>query len=205
MSHKQSYYSKISLKNKTPEKAEKIIQLFEQNKRIAYKIASKYYRTHYWEFDDALQIAQMGLWKACLIWDPDKYKISTLAYNVINRDFIDYDVQQKRQPDILFNLEDTCVTDDISLSEVIVDENSDVYNNYQQTEDMIELNEDIVYILDDIAEELKIHKSLVKIIYIVYLEATTAKGITLKNINFIPRQIVKTVIERLQTKLSEII
>lgn len=205
MSHKQSYYSKISLKNKTPEEAEKIIQLFEQNKRIAYKIASKYYRTHYWEFDDALQIAQMGLWKACLIWDPDKYKISTLAYNVINRDFIDYDVQQKRQPDILFNLEDTCVTDDISLSEVIVDENSDVYNNYQQTEDMIELNEDIVYILDDIAEELKIHKSLVKIIYIVYLEATTAKGITLKNINFIPRQIVKTVIERLQTKLSEII
>lgn len=205
MSHKQSYYSKISLKNKTPEEAEKIIQLFEQNKRIAYKIASKYYRTHYWEFDDALQIAQMGLWKACLIWDPDKYKISTLAYNVINRDFIDYDVQQKRQPDILFNLEDTCVTDDISLSEVIVDENSDVYNNYQQTEDMIELNEDIVYILDDIAEELKIHKSLVKIIYIVYLEATTAKGITLKNINFIPRQIVKTVIERLQNKLSEII
>lgn len=205
MSHKQSYYSKISLKNKTPEEAEKIIQLFEQNKRIAYKIASKYYRTHYWEFDDALQIAQMGLWKACLIWDPDKYKISTLAYNVINRDFIDYDVQQKRQPDILFNLEDTCVTDDISLSEVIVDENSDVYNNYQQTEDMIELNEDIVYILDDIAEELKIHKSLVKIIYIVYLEATTAKGITLKNINFIPRQIVKTVIERLQIKLSEII
>lgn len=205
MSHKQSYYSKISLKNKTPEEAEKIMQLFEQNKRIAYKIASKYYRTHYWEFDDALQIAQMGLWKACLIWDPDKYKISTLAYNVINRDFIDYDVQQKRQPDILFNLEDTCVTDDISLSEVIIDENSDVYNNYQQTEDMIELNEDIVYILDDIAEELKIHKSLVKIIYIVYLEATTAKGITLKNINFIPRQIVKTVIERLQTKLSEII
>ena len=115
MSHKQSYYSKISLKNKTPEEAEKIIQLFEQNKRIAYKIASKYYRTHYWEFDDALQIAQMGLWKACLIWDPDKYKISTLAYNVINRDFIDYDVQQKRQPDILYKGEDTRDKDDVSV------------------------------------------------------------------------------------------
>ena len=106
MSDRTSYYSKISLRNKSPEEAERITKLFNDNINIAYKIASKYYKTDYWEYDEALQIAQMGLWKACLIWDPDKYRISTLAYNVINRDFIDFDKQQKRQPDILFNLED---------------------------------------------------------------------------------------------------
>ena len=59
-SDKRNYYSKISLSNKTPEEAERIINLFEENKKIAYKIASKYYKTQYWEYDEALQIAQMG-------------------------------------------------------------------------------------------------------------------------------------------------
>ena len=116
---KQSYYSKISLANKTPEEAERIKKLFEDNKNLAYKVATKYYKTKHWDYDEALQIAQMGLWKACLIWDPGKYRLSTLAYNIIHRDFMDFDRQQKRQPDILFNLEDNCVTDDLSLDELL--------------------------------------------------------------------------------------
>ena len=88
---KQSYYSKISLANKTPEEAERIKKLFEDNKNLAYKVATKYYKTKHWDYDEALQIAQMGLWKACLIWDPGKYRLSTLAYNIIHRDFMDFD------------------------------------------------------------------------------------------------------------------
>lgn len=202
---KPTYYEKISLKNKTPEEAERILKLFEDNKRIAYKIASKYYKTQYWDFDDALQIAQMGLWKACLIWDPDKYRISTLAYNVINRDFIDYDVQQKRQPDILFNLEDLCVTDDLSLTDVLVDENSDVIENYEREQDCKELSRDIVYILNDISLEMNIPKSVCKLIYIIYLESTADKTVNIKMLNFIPRQTIKLVIEKLQQKLREIV
>ena len=122
MPHKLTYYEKISLKHKTPEEAEVIIENFNKNINLANRIAQKYYKTKYWEFDEALQIARMGLWKACLIWDPNKYRLSTLAYNIINRDFIDFDRQQKRQPDILFNLEDNCVTEDLSLSDVLIDE-----------------------------------------------------------------------------------
>lgn len=72
MTEKISYYKRISLNNKSPEEAERIIKLFNDNKNMAYKVASKYYKTQYWDYDEALQIAQLGLWKACLIWDPRK-------------------------------------------------------------------------------------------------------------------------------------
>ena len=132
MADKPNYYEKISLHNKTPEEAEKINKLFEDNINIANKIASKYYRTKYWDYDEALQIARMGLWKACLIWNPEKYRISTLAYNIRNRDFMDYDTKQKKQPEILFHMEENCVTDDLTLGDVLEDEHSDISKNYEE-------------------------------------------------------------------------
>ena len=67
MPHKLSYYEKISLKNKSPEEQVRITQLFNDNINLANKIAKKYYTTKYWEFDEAVQIARMGLWKALLL------------------------------------------------------------------------------------------------------------------------------------------
>ena len=205
MAERESYYAKISLKNKTPEEAERITELFNQNINIAYKIASKYYKTDYWEYDEALQIAQMGLWKACLIWDPNKYRISTLAYNIINRDFIDFDKQQKRQPDILFNIEDNCVTEDLSLNDVLVDEQAIVDAHYVENEELKELNQDIIYILEDIAQDLKIQCSIVKLVYLVYIESYSNTAINLKTLNFIPKQTVKQIITELQTRLKQIL
>lgn len=205
MSDKRNYYSKISLSNKTPEEAERIIGLFEENKKIAYKIASKYYKTQYWEYDEALQIAQMGLWKACLIWDPDKFRLSTLAYNIINRDFMDFDRQQKRQPDILFNLEDNCVTDDLSLEDVLLDEDANVEDVFENDDSLKELNQDIIYILDDISEDLNISKSIVKLIYLTYIESYNDNKINMKSLNFIKKPIIKQVIEELQTRLQNIL
>jgi len=204
MPHKLTYYEKISLKHKTPEEAEVIIENFNKNINLANRIAQKYYKTKYWEFDEALQIARMGLWKACLIWDPNKYRLSTLAYNIINRDFIDFDRQQKRQPDILFNLEDNCVTEDLSLSDVLVDEDAKVDDNLVEVDELTELNQSIVYILDDIADDLKISSSIVKMIYIVYLETTQDNKLNLRVLDFVPKQIVKQVINELQQRLSEI-
>lgn len=204
MSDRTSYYSKISLRNKSPEEAERITKLFNDNINIAYKIASKYYKTDYWEYDEALQIAQMGLWKACLIWDPDKYRISTLAYNVINRDFIDFDKQQKRQPDILFNLEDNIVTDDLSLSDVLVDENADMEVEYVNDDELNELNQDIIYILEDIADEMKLSSSVVKAVYLIYIEAANDDKFNLKSITFVPRSTVKQIIAELQNKLQQL-
>lgn len=205
MSEGQSYYSKISLANKSPEEAERITKLFEDNLNLANKIASKYYKTKYWEFDEALQIARMGLWKACLIWDPDKYRLSTLAYNIINRDFIDYDRQQKKQPDILFNLEDTCVTDDLSLNDVLEDTTPTVAEAFDEQVSLYELNTDIKYVLDDIAEENDLSKSIVKLVYLVYIEASRDTVLNMRTLNFIPKNTVKLILSELQDRLSDII
>lgn len=204
MPHKSTYYEKISLKNKTPEEAERITQLFNDNINLANRIAQKYYKTKYWEFDEAVQIARMGLWKACLIWDPDKYRLSTLAYNIINRDFIDYDRQQKRQPDILFNLEDNCVTDDISLSDVLVDEDNNVEDDIIENNNVKELSEDIIYILEDIANDYKLNSSVTKLIYLVYLESTQDNKLNTRMIDFVPKQTIKQVITELQQRLLSI-
>lgn len=205
MPHKLSYYEKISLRNKTPEEAERITNLFNDNINLANRVAQKYYKTKYWEFDEAIQIARMGLWKACLIWDPGKYRLSTLAYNIINRDFIDYDRQQKRQPDILFNLEDNCVTDDLSLSDVLIDETPGAEENLIEDNSVKELSNDIIYILDDIAEDFKISSGVVKLIYVVYIESTQDNKLNTRMIDFVPKQTIKQVIIELQQRLLKII
>lgn len=205
MPHKLTYYEKISLKNKTPEEAERITQLFNENINLANRVAQKYYKTKYWEFDEAIQLARMGLWKACLIWDPDKYRLSTLAYNIINRDFIDYDRQQKRQPDILFNLEDNVVTEDISLSDVLIDEDADVEDDMLEENDVQELSQDIIWVLDDIADDYKLSRGVVKLIYVIYIESTQDTQINTRMIDFVPKQTVKQIITELQTRLLKIL
>ena len=205
MPHKLTYYEKISLKHKTPEEAERITELFNKNINLANKVAQKYYKTKYWDFDEAIQIAQMGLWKACLIWSPDKYRLSTLAYNIINRDFIDFDNQQKRQPDILFNIEDNCVADDISLADVLIDEKADTEDSFVQNDELVELNQDIIYILEDIASEYNIQGSIVKLVYLVFLETTQGNDVSTRSLDFIPKPMYKQIIAELQNRLSEII
>lgn len=205
MAHKMSYYEKISAKHKSPEEVARIQELFDKNINIANKIASKYYKTKYWDYEEALQIARMGLWKACLIWDPDKYRISTLAYNIINRDFIDFDREQKKQPAILFNLEDNCVTDDLSLNDVLVDEEAYVEQDMEQNATMKELDQDIIYILEDISDDLQISKSIVKIIYLTYIESNSGGQLNLKNLNFVKKQTIKQVVQQLQTRLKSIL
>lgn len=205
-SDKRNYYEKISLKNKTPEEAEAITNLFNQNINMAYKVASKYYKTGYWDYEEALQIAQMGLWKACLIWDPEQYRLSTLAYNIMNRDFMDYDRQQKKQPDILFNIEDNCVTEDLSLGDVLEDESTNISEEYIENEELKELNQDILYILEDIANDLSLNKSIVKIVYIVFIEANQKDNLlNLRSLDFIPKNSVKQIITELQQRLADIL
>ncbi len=202
---KPTYIQRISLHNKSPQEAERINKLYEDNLNLAYNIAKKYYKTGYWEFDDSVQIALMGLWKACLIWDEGKFKLSTLATNVITRDFIDYDVRQKKQPNILFNLEENCVTEDLTLGDVLEDVSSNIDIEIEQSEAIEEINMDILYILDDIAEELKIQPSYVKAIYLVYIESTQDNStLNTRNIRFVPKPIIKEVIDLLKQKLLEL-
>lgn len=205
-SDKRNYYEKISLRNKTPEEAEFITKIFNENINMAYKVAAKYYKTGYWDYQEALQIAQMGLWKACLIWDPNQYRLSTLAYNIMNRDFMDYDRLQKKQPDILFNIEDNCVTDDLSLGDVLEDETANVSETYEENEELRELNQDIIYILEDIATDLTLSKGVVKLVYLVYIESNQKDNmLNMRALDFIPKNTVKQIINELQQRLMEIL
>lgn len=202
---KMTYFEKISLNNKTPEEAERINKLFEDNINLANRLASKYYKTQYWEFDEAVQIARLGLWKACLIWDEGKYRLSTLAYNIMNRDFMDYDRLQKKQPDILFNIEDNCVTDDLCLSDVLVDESADIEVNHTQLDALFELNEQILDTLQNISRDFDIPEYAVKLVYLTYIESMQESKFNFKTINFISRQQIKLVITELQNRLREVV
>lgn len=200
-----TYTQRISALNKTPEEVDRITTLYLENINLAHNVAKKYYKTGYWEFDDAVQIARMGLWKACLIWDPNKFKLSTLAVNVITRDFIDYEIRQKKQPDILFNFEEECVTDDLTLGDVLVDEKSDFGDMVDEVEDLSLINSRIINILTDISNELNLPISQVKMVYIIYLESKQYSDFKLRTIKFLNKQTVNDIIEMFKQKLNELI
>lgn len=200
-----TYLQRISALNRTPEEVAQIEKLFKENENLAYNIAKKYYKTGYWEFDDSVQIARMGLWKACLIWDPGKFKLSTLATNVITRDFIDYDAKQKRQPGILFNLEENCVTDDLSLGDVLVDEKSAADDIVEGEDTVNYINEQIVYLLEDIAEDLKLPVSQVKMVYLIYMESTQYSSTNMRAIKFLPKATVNNIISLFKDRLQDIL
>lgn len=200
---KKTYVQKISLKNKSEEEKEQILDLYNKNINIAYKIAAKYYKTPYWDYEEALQIARLGLFKACLIWSPDKYKLTTLAYNVINRDFIDFDKQQKRQPTVILSLDEEIKNaEQIAISDLVADESRTKEQLMEEESALNELNQDIIYILDDIAEELGLAQGLVKIIYLVYIESNQGNSMGIGQLKFVRKSVVNDVILLLQEKLK---
>ena len=202
---KPTYLQRISAVNRTQEEVAEIEKLFKQNENLAYNIAKKYYKTGYWEFDDSVQIARMGLWKACLIWDPGKFKLSTLATNVITRDFIDYDAKQKRQPGILFNLEENCVTDDLTLGDVLIDENSAADDIVEGDDTVSYINEQIIWLFEDIAYELNLPVSQVKLVYLIYMESTQYTTTSMRQIKFLPKATVNTILSMFKERLADII
>ena len=70
---------------------------------------------------------------------------------------------------------------------------------------MKELNQDIMYILEDISEDLNLSKGIVKIIYLVYVDSNNKGQLNLKNLNFVKKVTVKKVIEELQTRLLQVL
>lgn len=62
-------------------------QLFNENLKLAYHLASKYHSTHM-DRDDLQQIALIGLWRAAVAFDESKgNKFSTLAWRYIKNEF----------------------------------------------------------------------------------------------------------------------
>lgn len=64
-------------------------ELFAKNEKLAYKVAHKM-KLHIPGYDqeDIFQVAKLGLWKACLTYDPNKAKFSTYAHTCIKRELL---------------------------------------------------------------------------------------------------------------------
>lgn len=162
---------------------EEALELFDKNKGLAESFAKKYYKTGYWEFDHALQIAYEGLWKACVYYRPSKgFQLSTLAWRIMTNRFIEEQKEKDRQPKIQFSLDDYEVSDGtlegnmpLGLFDVLSDEKSNL-DRLEENDKLLELKYDIIYILNDIAEELKLPKRTVKTAYMCLNESLMYKN-----------------------------
>ena len=90
-------------------------EIFNNNIAIAYKIANRYKMNYDNEYDDILQIAQIGLWIAIETWD-HIHALSTYAYTVISNNINSYLRQVRKH-----------INNDISMQTIIFDDgNGDI-------------------------------------------------------------------------------
>lgn len=187
------------------------LELFEKNKALAESFARKYYKTGYWEFDHALQIAYEGLWRACVHFKPSKgFQISTLAWRIMTNRFIEEQKEKDRQPPIAFSLDEFSVVDgldegDLPLSLLdVLESDSDNIDRMVEEDSLRELKEDIIYILDDIADELKLPKRMVKAAYMCLNEQMMYKNPdTKQQLNELSKLVGTSLIRKVKTMLQE--
>ena len=63
---------------------------------------------------------------------------------------------------------------------------------------------DIIYILEDIADELHISSSITKLVYVVFIESTQEGQLNTRMIDFLPKQMTKQIIGELQERLAQL-
>lgn len=198
----------LTLNDKPIEEQQRITKLFFDNINLANKFAQTYYKTGYWEYDDTIQIARMALWKACLIWDESKYKLSTLATNIMINDFINYDMKQKRQPNILFSMDEYCVTEDLTLGDVIEDTSLDVHREVEEIDTLKEFNQSVIELLDTIAEEQKVSPGIVKLLYLTNIENNqynSNEDFKIKNLKGMRLDQKSAIIKLIKERIKELI
>lgn len=190
---------------------EEALELFEKNKALAESFARKYYKTGYWEFDHALQIAYEGLWRACIHFKPSKgFQISTLAWRIMTNRFIEEQKEKDRQPNIAFSLDEFSVVDGfdegdlpLSLMDILDDDISNI-DRMVEEDSLRELKQDIVYILDDIADELKVSRRVVKTAYMCLSEQMLYKNQeTKQEVNELAKLVGTSLIRKVKTMLQE--
>lgn len=190
---------------------EEALELFNKNIAIAESFARKYYKTGYWEFDHALQIAYEGLWRACVHYKPSKgFQLSTLAWRIMTNRFIEEQKERDRQPSIMFSVDEFSVVDGfdegdlpLTLMDVLDDEQSRV-DNLEEEENIRDLKQDIIYILDDIAEEMHLPKRIVKTAYMCLNETLMYKHAdTKEQLNELTKLVGMPLIRKIRVILQE--
>ena len=137
-------------------------KLFNDNIHIAYDVAKKFYPRPLL-FEDAIQIAQEGLWKACLNFDESKgFAFSTLAYRTVSNTLIKFATKESMQEHDCFISLDAELYDnsDVDSSEtrqnkLISDEQEDTAKKIFENYDLKELEDILDEILENKSDEEK--------------------------------------------------
>lgn len=113
---------------------EEMNQLFNENTKIAYKIANQYRTNYPDEYEDIKQIALLGLWKAVQNYNP-KWALSTIAYKIIfnNINYYLRSVKKHREHDFSINTI-ICYDDksDLTIEDLIEDDEDHIDNLLQK-------------------------------------------------------------------------
>lgn len=65
-------------------------KLYEENEKLVYFVVNKYFKKHIYD-EDFIQVCKIGLWKACVLYDPTRgTKISTFAVKIIYTEALKY-------------------------------------------------------------------------------------------------------------------
>lgn len=121
-------------------------ELFLNNIKLAYKVASRYLINYSSEYEDIKQVALLGLWKAVLTYKKT-CAISTYAYRVITNE-INYYLRKtkKHNRNISINEE---IGDNITIGDTLQDENDCItkFENEKEYEMLQMLYKDNINIL----------------------------------------------------------
>lgn len=101
-------------------------EMFDQNIKLAYKIANDYLINYSKEYEDIKQLALIGLWRAVLLYNKTS-KFSSFAGAVIRNEINKYLQQINKNRTI--SLEKEINEDGLTLKEIVVNFDNDIENS----------------------------------------------------------------------------
>lgn len=134
-------------------------ELFNNNINLAYKFAKRYYKSY--EFDEAIQISLLGLWKACLTYDKNKgLALSTYSYKVMQNEFnMLYREKKKYSKYITVSMEEN-ITDNLKISDTLesdINYEEDILSKIEKAEILEDLERYIDSMEDNHAEICRLY------------------------------------------------
>lgn len=137
----------------TTEKRQELEKLFKANMPFAVFVLKRYFSTLSLT-DDLIQIAYLGLWKACLSWDQERAKFTTYAAICIQKEVL-MELRRRKKWGQLQMVSLSCPTagegEDLTLEGLVPDPHSDI----NDLEDCIAFSQALEELgLSDIEREL---------------------------------------------------
>ena len=112
-------------------------KLFEENRYFPYFILHKYFASLRFN-EDAQQVANIALWKACRTFNSEKgFKFSTYAHSVIRNDILLYLRANKKREKLHCVSMDVPVFEDLNIADIIVDKKSQEFEDEIALADVI--------------------------------------------------------------------